>query len=131
MASQRGLTLDTLQKDRKLFGGLLETFVYSELLKQTTWAEADYQILYYRDAAQYEVDFVIENSAGDIIGVEVKASATVIGKDLRGLKRLKELAGDSFKMGVIVYDGEETLPLGDRLYAVPLSNFWGESCPDI
>lgn len=127
LASQRGLTLDTLHRDRNLFGGLLETFVYSELLKQTTWAEADYQILYYRDADQYEVDFVVENSAGDIIGVEVKASATVTGKDLRGLKRLKELAGEAFKMGVIVYDGEETLPLGDRLYAVPLSSLWGEN----
>lgn len=127
LASQRGLTLDTLHRDRNLFGGLLETFVYSELLKQTTWAETDYQILYYRDADQYEVDFVVENSAGDIIGVEVKASATVTGKDLRGLKRLKELAGEAFKMGVIVYDGEETLPLGDRLYAVPLSSLWGEN----
>lgn len=125
LAALRGLTVDTLQRDRSLFGALLETFVYAELLKHTTWAEADYQILYYRDADQYEVDFVVENRAGELVGVEVKASATITEKDLRGLKRLQVLAGDTMRMGVILYDGTEALPLGDKLWAVPLSSLWG------
>lgn len=125
LASLRGLTSDTLKRDRSLFGGLLETFVYAELLKHTTWAEADYQILYYRDADQYEVDFVVENRAGELIGVEVKASATLTEKDLRGLKRLAVLAGESLQMGIILYDGTEAMPLGEKLWAVPLSSVWG------
>jgi hypothetical protein len=125
LASLRGLTSDTLKRDHSLFGGLLETFVYAELLKHTTWAEADYQILYYRDADQYEVDFVVENRAGELIGVEVKASATLTEKDLRGLKRLAVLAGESLQMGIILYDGTEAMPLGEKLWAVPLSSVWG------
>lgn len=125
LASVRGLTVDTLKRDRTLFGALLETFVYAELLKHSTWAQADYQILYYRDTDQYEVDFVVENRAGELIGVEVKASATLTEKDLRGLKRLAGIAGDAMKLGVILYDGTEALPLGEKLMAVPLSSLWG------
>ena len=125
LASVRGLTVETLKRDRTLFGALLETFVYAELLKHSTWAQADYQVLYYRDADQYEVDFVVENRAGELIGVEVKASATLTEKDLRGLKRLASTAGDAMTMGVILYDGTDALPLGEKLMAVPLSSLWG------
>ena len=58
--------------------------------------------------------------------MEVKASATITEKDLRGLKRLQVLAGDTMRMGVILYDGTEALPLGDKLWAVPLSSLWGK-----
>lgn len=114
-----------LQQDRSRFGNLLETFVYAELLKHTTTAEGDYRLLYYRDADQFEVDVVIENTAGQLIGVEIKASATVNAGDLRGLKKLASTAGDLFKMGVLLYDGTETLPLGDGLWAAPISTLWG------
>jgi hypothetical protein len=28
-------------------------------------------------------------------------------------------------MGVLLYDGDETLPLGDNIWAAPLSTLWG------
>jgi len=105
---------------------VLETFVYSELLKHVTTAEGNYQLLYYRDLDKFEVDIVIENSAGQLIGVEIKASATVKESDLRGLKKLANVAGKQFKLGVLLYDGTETLPLGDGLWAAPLSTLWGQ-----
>ena len=113
------------RQDRNHFGNVLETFVFAELLKHTTTAEGDYRLLYYRDHDQYEVDFVIENAAGHLIGVEVKAAATVKESTLRGLKRLASVAGKQFKLGVILYDGSETLPLGEGLWAAPLSSLWG------
>lgn len=114
-----------VQQNRSRFGNVLETFVYSELLKHANTAEGDYRLLYYRDLDQFEVDVVIESTAGQLIGVEVKASATVKEGDLRGLKKLASVAGDQFKMGVLLYDGTETMPLGDRLWAAPLSTLWG------
>jgi len=113
------------QKDRTRFGLVLENFVFAELFKHATTAEGDYRLLYYRDHDQVEVDLVIENAAGQLVGVEVKAAATVRAGDLRGLRRLATVAGDAFKMGVVLYDGEETLPLGERLWAAPLSTLWG------
>jgi len=114
-----------VQQDRSRFGHVLETFVYSELLKHATTAEGNYQLLYYRDLDKFEVDVVIENPAGQLIGVEIKASATVKESDLRGLKKLASVAGKQFKLGVLLYDGTETLPLGDGLWAAPLSTLWG------
>ena len=35
------------------------------------------------------------------------------------------IAGGQFKLGVVLYDGSETLPLGDRLWAMPISTLWG------
>ena len=113
------------QQNRSRFGSILETFVFGELLKHTTTSENDYQLLYYRDHDQFEVDFIIENAAGHLVGVEVKAAATVKESDLRGLKRLASIAGEHFKLGIILYDGEETLPLGKDLWAAPLSSLWG------
>ena len=117
-------TPDLVRQDRTRFGNILESFVFSELLKFTTFAKDDYQLLYYRDHDQYEVDFVIENYAGQLVGVELKGAATVKQNDLRGLKRLRSVAGTKFKLGILLYDGVETLPLGDSLWAVPISTLW-------
>ena len=125
LATLMGLGSNEALQDRSRFGHVLETFVYGELLKHTTTSEGDYRLLYYRDADQVEVDVVIENAAGQIIGIEVKAAATVNAGDLRGLKKLASIAGDQFKLGVLLYDGTETLPLGDGLWAAPLSSLWG------
>lgn len=119
------LTPVMAMQDRNRFGHVLETFIYGELLKHATNAEGDYRLLYYRDHDQFEVDVVVENTAGQLVGVEVKAAASVGTNDLRGLKRLASIAGDQFKLGVVLYDGTETLPLGNRLWAVPISTLWG------
>lgn len=111
--------------DKSRFGHVLESFVFGELLKQTTTADNDYRLLYYRDADKFEVDVVIENAAGQLVGVEIKASATVKERDLRGLKKLASLAGDRFKAGVLLYDGDDTRPLGSNVWAAPLATLWG------
>lgn len=69
---------------------------------------------------------VIENGAGQLVGVEVKAAATVNSSDLKGLRKLASLPGEQFQMGMVLYDGTETMPLGDRIWAAPLSSLWGE-----
>ena len=126
LATLLDLGADEVQRDRRRFGSVLETFVYGELLKHSSTAEGDYRLLYYRDVDMFEVDIVIENASGDLIGVEVKATATVKASDLRGLKKFASVAGDKFKMGVLLYDGTESMPLGDGLWAAPLSTLWGQ-----
>ena len=126
LATQLELTAEEVQQNRARFGHVLESFVYGELLKATTTAEGEYSLMYYRDADKVEVDVVIENAAGQLVGVEVKASATVKEIDLRGLRKLSTLASDQFKMGILLYDGDETLPLGGNIWAVPLASLWGK-----
>ena len=126
LATLIDLTPETARGDRNRFGPVLETFVYGELLKHASTAEGDYELLYFRDHDKMEVDFVIENAAGDLIGVEVKSTATVKADSLRGLHRFSAAVGHRFKRGIVLYDGTETLPLGDRIHAVPLSSLWGD-----
>ena len=114
------------KENRDRFGTVLETFVYGELLKHASSAEGDYELFYFRDHDKMEVDFVIENAAGDVIGVEVKSTATVKADSLRGLHRLAEAVGSRFTKGIVLYDGTEALPLGDHLQAVSLSSLWGD-----
>jgi hypothetical protein len=116
-----------IQQDRTGFGHLLESFVYGELRKHAATSDGRYRFSFYRDHDQLEVDLVLENAQRQVIGVEVKASATVRASDFRGLKHLASLSGSKFKMGVILYDGTQTLPFGDHLWIAPISTLWGKA----
>ena len=126
LASVIDLSPEEVHRDRTRFGHVLETFVFGELLKHKTTADGDYQLMYYRDPDKVEVDIVIENAVGQLVGSEVKAKASINRGDLKGLRKLSSLAGDQFKMGVLLYDGDETLPLGDGMWAAPISTLWGQ-----
>ncbi len=110
--------------DPPLFGQLLETFAYGELRRQASWHADPLAFHHYRDKDGFEVDIVIERGASQVAGVEVKASGTVGERDFRGLRKLREAAGEGFAAGVVLYDGEDVLPAGERLFAVPLHALW-------
>ncbi|WP_276808928.1 ATP-binding protein [Castellaniella defragrans] len=129
LAALLDLNEEGIRQDRTRFGHVLESFVFGELLKHAGASEGDYRLLYYRDVDRFEVDLVIENAAGRLVCVEVKAAATVKERDLRGLRKLAGAAGERFRMGVLLYDGAETMPLGPGLWAAPLSTLWGRASP--
>jgi predicted AAA+ superfamily ATPase len=76
---------------------------------------------HFRDKDQIEVDFVLESPLRQVMGIEVKAAASVQFSDFKGLQKLKTLAGQDFIAGLILYDGEQALSFGDGLWAVPLA----------
>jgi len=119
-----GLSAEQLDRDRTMLGHLLESFIYNELRRQASWSESDVKFYHFRDKDQYEVDIVMEQHGGDMVAIEVKAAATVTEKDFKGLKKLQSMAGSSWKVGVVFYDGELPLSFGDSLYAIPISGLW-------
>lgn len=121
-ASLSRLTLERAVVDKSRFGATLETWVCGELLKAVSSAADGWSIFHFRDKDQVEVDFVLENHARQVIGIEVKAAAGVSGRDFKGLQKLGQLAGDSFLGGLVLYDGESAVPFGNKLWAVPLSS---------
>jgi predicted AAA+ superfamily ATPase len=125
LSAMRGLTADRIAKDRGAFGALLETFVFSEVMKQIGWSDEGYTLHHYRDKDQDEVDIVLENDRGALIGIEVKASATVQANDFKGIRKLMDICGDDLKLGIVLYDGTGIVPFGDRLFAAPISCLWG------
>ena len=124
LTAMRGYSVARLRSDRNLLGPVLESFVFSELLKATAWGKERVSIFHYRDKDQFEVDFVLENAAGQVVGVEVKAAASVTRKDFKGLERVAAAAGTASVQGILLYDGEQTLSFGEKLKAVPLSTLW-------
>ena len=105
-------------------GGLVETFVLGELLKHLAFSQQRLTLWHYRTQSDIEVDFILENRAGDITGIEVKASATVDSKDFKGLRHLQETEPTLFRRGIVLYSGRELVPFGEKLFAVPLSMWW-------
>jgi predicted AAA+ superfamily ATPase len=67
-----------------------------------------------------EVDFVLESPQREIIGIEVKAAASVHARDFKGLRKLRDLAKDQFTTGIVLYTGTHALSFGDGLWAIPL-----------
>lgn len=123
LAALRRVGEGEVQSDRNRLGPLLEGFVYSELEKQSALSPDPALISHYRDKDKVEVDFVLERERR-LVGIEVKASATVKTDDTRGLKRLQEATGEAFACGIILHDGERIQRIGDRLFAMPVSQLW-------
>jgi predicted AAA+ superfamily ATPase len=109
-----------LQQERRRFGAILESWVYSELLKIINLSAECWFVSHYRDKDQVEVDFVLESPLRAVIGIEVKAAATVTAADFKGLRRLREHCGQTFTCGIVLYDGTAAVSFGDDLWAVPL-----------
>jgi len=124
LAAMRDVSPQHIEQDRSAFGAILETFVLTELLKMASWFAERLEFSHFRDQNQNEVDVVIENRRGQIIGIEVKAAATVSRSDFHGLRRLAETSGDRFVLGMVLYDHDQVVPFGDRMFAVPLCALW-------
>ena len=105
-------------------GPLLENFVISEIARQLTWCDEPVQLFHYRDRDQVEVDVVLEHAAGNVIGLEVKASETVRSEDFRGLRHLSRRLGTHFKAGLVLYAGGESLSFGGGMRALPIAALW-------
>ncbi len=124
LAALRNISPDRLRKDKTPFGPVLETFVLGEILKLASWADGRYHFSHFRDKERNEVDIVIQDRNGQVVGIEVKASATVTGGDFSGMRRLADACGDRFVLGLVLYDHTQVVPFGGRMLAVPISALW-------
>ena len=109
--------------DRTKLGPVLEGFVFSELAKLAAQGNDDVSIGHYRDRDMKEVDFVLERGQR-IVGIEVKAAASVRPDDFRGLRHLQAADPGNFACGIILHDGERIQEVGDRLFAMPIHALW-------
>jgi predicted AAA+ superfamily ATPase len=124
LAALLGVTPERVAGDRAVLGALLETFVFAEILKLATVSGRQIALYHYRDKDKNEVDVVVEDEFGGIVGLEIKASATVRPADFAGLRKLAAAAGKRFRSGLVLHDGDAVIGFGDHLYAAPLSCLW-------
>ena len=119
-----GANEERLVEDSSLLGRVLENFVVTELRKLASWGKTQPHLFHFRTQTGVEVDIVLEDATGHIVGVEVKANASVSSSDFKGLRALQEISGKRFQRGVVFYTGTEIVAFGANLYAVPIASLW-------
>jgi predicted AAA+ superfamily ATPase len=105
-------------------GAVLENFVANEIRKQLSWMNTPATLYFFRDTNGIEVDFVLENRRGALVGIEVKRAQSVVASDFRGLNAFQKVVGDDFQCGIVLYLGNKVIPFGNKLYAVPIQCLW-------
>lgn len=106
-----------------ILGQFLETFVFSELIKQKSWSKIKIDLFHLRDL-NHEVDFVLEKNDGTLIGIEVKATRKINNEDLRGLKYLKKIAKNRFNKGIILHFADRIEVIENDIYSMPIQALW-------
>lgn len=117
------LNAEGLLQNRNHLGPVLENFVVMELLKQAGWSDKSVRLSHYRTHAGQEVDIILE-AGTRVVGVEVKAASHLTGDHYKGLRYLRDELGDSFHRGIVLYTGQKTVSVDERIWAVPISALW-------
>ena len=109
------------------FGGLLESFVFNEILRMLPFQSSDYHLYHWRSSDKREIDILMDG--GEVlVGVEVKASSTVNLNDFKHLKWFAMTGPGKSRLfkGIVFYLGDKKLSFGDNCYALPVSSLWAE-----
>lgn len=123
LAQLLGANEARVARDDQVTGKILENFVAMEIVKQLGWSISRARMYHYQRDRE-DVDLILERADGAIVAIEVKARATIRGSDYRWLANLRERSGERFLAGVVIHPREQTIPLGDRLWALPVAALW-------
>ncbi|MDD3500229.1 ATP-binding protein [Sulfurovum sp.] len=106
-------------------GEVVETFVYSELLKHISYAQTAVQIYHYRTNDKKEIDFILQK--GDMLfAIEVKSSQSIKKEAFKHIIDFQNKSKQQV-VGIVIYGGDEIVSFGDaqyQRYAVPLTVFF-------
>lgn len=126
MASVLNWHYEDVNLDSDKYGKIIETFVFNELSAQID-LNRDYSLYQYRDREKREIDFIVEDEKGDIVAIEVKGGSNIGKEDFKHIKWFKaNLAKNRKVKGIVLYSGENTLPFGQDMLAVPTASLWQE-----
>ena len=119
-----GLDVARLTAGDLMAGSVLESFVAGELTRQITWSTTRPALFHYRAHTQQEVDFVLEDARGRLVGIEVKKTSSPNDADFKGLRHLKELTGKRFVRGILLCTTAQSAAFAPDLHAVPVNALW-------
>lgn len=123
LCSLIGADEERLLKDPQLTGRAVENFVAMEIMRHSNWSRHEVRLFHYHQRNR-DIDLVIERSDGALVAIEVKSAATVGYRDYRWIEELRDRSGDRFVAGVVICTSDQRIPLGDRLWSLPLSGLW-------
>lgn len=100
-------------------GEIYETMVVGELYKWIKTAQKNTEVYFYRTRSGLELDIILQTEYG-IIGMEIKARKIISNKDLRPLKEVAFGLKDKWRLGLVVYQGNEIKKVAEpNIWAIP------------
>lgn len=116
------------KNDKTTMGHLFENFIATEIMKAAK-SIGNLSVSYFNPVQNQgkEVDFVVERSNGDAMGIEVKLDVTIDAKDWGNMSVLQETLGERFKKGIIIYTGTELIQVARNIWAMPVNYLWERS----
>jgi predicted AAA+ superfamily ATPase len=127
-ASILRLDVNAILHSGDLLGRLLDSFVVSQLRAEIVVSEPRPRLYHVRqEQGRFEIDVLGEVGGGQVVGMEVKATAAPTGSDARHLVGLRERLGDTFLAGILFHTGPRAFALAERVTAVPISALWASA----
>lgn len=116
--------LNNNEKSQNEGGKLVETWVYNQLVPEVD-LHAPWNIHHFR-SRRHEIDFLITNEKGHVLGIEVKAGESVASDDFQHLHWMQELLGEDHFTGIILYSGNQVRSGGRGCFALPMAAMWSD-----
>jgi predicted AAA+ superfamily ATPase len=114
---------DIYKSDSSAMGHVFENFIATEIMKNATALEG-VGVSHFNLSGGKEVDFVLENASGEVIGIEAKLDSAISDRDFANMRILRDMLGDRFRKGAIIYAGTEQVPFKDDMWAMPVNCLW-------
>jgi predicted AAA+ superfamily ATPase len=112
-------------RDNDLLGRILDTLVAAQFRAECALSVVGSDMYHLRDAnGRHEIDLLIEARDGQMIAIEVKATAAPSRADARHLEWLRERLGAMLAVGLLVHTGPRVFGLTERIFAVPIASLW-------
>ncbi|WP_159618425.1 ATP-binding protein [Ruania rhizosphaerae] len=120
-----GLDAETASRTSDARGRLLDSFVAAQLRPLLGIGARNVTPHHLRESSgRREIDLLLESLAGELVGIEVKSSATVRKADARHLEWFRDMHGEAFRAGIVFHTGSMTVPLSERIWAMPIAAIW-------
>ena len=113
-----------LEMDSNLFGQILENYISIELHKIAIWSKKNIKFYHYRNQGGEEIDIILESSLKEVVAIEIKASSNVKPDDFKAIKNLQNQIKDNLIKGIVLYMGDQIIPFGQNIYAMPINSLW-------
>jgi len=113
------------EKSQNEGGKLVETWVYNQLMSEIN-LHPTWKINYFR-SRRHEIDFMVTNEKGLVVGIEVKAGESVSSDDFKHLHWMKDQLGSEKFIGIVLYSGDRIRSGGNGCYALPMSSLWSDT----
>ena len=108
-------------------GSVFESYVVNELLRTLPFLKWNVRVFHWRDSNFREIDMIIEKD-NSLVGIEIKASTTIHKDAINNMLWFTQIGPgrNHHFTGLIIYLGNQIIPFGDRIFAIPVSALWSQ-----